>query len=222
MNTLDAAVEAFSGAIESAHGEMKNRIVKPRGAYCRAVLPLKEEVKRRDMLHHGAALRMHPRQLEVVPFVFRQVCSNGAIWSHNADAFSLQITDATAEGEIVEFVESSTASAASAETFQSCLAEIRAGITRRIDIGLVVTSMFRSRGAEMDDTALMLVLAEMLNQPEASTRYDAMNIVTAAAREVPDPELKWRMESLATRLLTGAEVERKALPAVREREFAEV
>lgn len=222
MKTLNAAVEAFAGAIESAHGVMKNRTVNPRGAYCRALLPMKEEVRPRDVLHQGAALRMHPRQIEVVPFVFRQVCSNGAIWSHNADAFSLQITAGTTEGQVVKFVESSTAFAARAETFQSCLAEIRAGITRRIDIGSVVTSLFRSRGSEMDDTALMLVFAEMVNQPAASTRYDAMNIVTAGARTVPDPELKWRMESLATRLLVGAEDEEEALPFAGEQEFAGV
>jgi hypothetical protein len=77
-------------------------------------------------------------------------------------------------------------------------------------------------GSDFEEFVLEMLLKEMGQQPEVRTRYDAMNLVTAAAREVRDPELKWRMESLATTLLRGAESERKALPTFRERELAGV
>jgi hypothetical protein len=218
MNTLNAAVEAFSGAIESAHGEIKNRIVKPRGAYCRAVLPLREEVQHRDVLQHGAALRMHATMLEVVPFVFREVCSNGAIWAHSGAAFSLPIDESSTEVKIARFVAESAGTATSADTFQSCLAEVRTGMTKRADLGLLMMSIFRSPRAGVEEFALDMVLSAMRQLPPESTRYDAMNIVTAAAREVPDPEVKWHMESLATTLLLDIEVGRKAPPTARQRE----
>jgi hypothetical protein len=216
MNTLHAAVEAFAGAIESARGEMKNRIVNPRGAYCRAVLPLQEEVQRRDVLHHGAALRMNARAVEVVPYVFRQVCSNGALWAHSAAAFSLRIDDATTEAEIADFVASSTDTAASTATFRSCLEEVRTGLHTRTDMAISTLSILKTLGSEFEGVVLEMLLRG-LPRDDRGTRYDAMNVVTAAAREVPDPELKWRMESLATRLLIGADIERKALPSLRER-----
>jgi hypothetical protein len=222
MNTLNAAVEAFSAAIKGARGELKNRIVNPRGAYCRAALPLKEEVQRRDVLHHGAALRMHPRRVEVVPYVFRQVCSNGALCAHSGAADGRSIADHTTEAEIAAFVASATATAASAESFHSCLQDVRAGLLSRSDLPLNLLSFVKRLGSDFEEFVLEMLLKEMGQQPEVRTRYDAMNLVTAAAREVRDPELKWRMESLATTLLRGAESERKALPTFRERELAGV
>ena len=72
------------------------------------------------------------------------------------------------------------------------------------------------------DEIIRLALQELSRQPAATTRYDAMNVVTAAAREVRDPELQWRMEALATTLLIGGEPEEEAPPFFHSRALAAV
>ena len=113
----------------------------------------------------------------------------------------METDEGTTARDIEEFVRDSTVVAASAESFQSCLQEIRAGRNTPADHLLSIVASIRSAARELDRMLLDLVLAAIARSEEPETRYDAMNVVTAAARDVPDPELKWKLEALATRLL---------------------
>ena len=145
--------------------------------------------------------------------MFRVVCSNGAIWVHSGAAFSLETGASTSDWEIEEFVRSSTETAASDEAFQGCLAEIRSGIAAPMRSASLVSTLLAARIPELASHLLEVALEETKVDSEIETRYDAMNAVTAAARQVRDPETKWKMEAYATTLLLGAAVDEPARPS---------
>jgi hypothetical protein len=202
MNARTTAIAAFKAAIAPLGGAIKNQNDTPQRAYCRAVLPVTEEVRPKDLLKPGVAIRASGLAIYVIPYVFREICGNGAIWAHSSAALSLNIpADATA-ATIEDFVHTSTKLAASEETIAACFEEVRTGIRTKVDVAQLIVSA-PSKGI-LDYDLHLAVNRELARQPEARTRYDAMNVVTAVARDIRDPETKWKLESFATTLLIGA------------------
>ncbi len=203
MNARTTAIAAFKDAIAPLGGTIKNQNDTPQRAYCRAVLPVTEEVRPKDLLKPGIAIRASGLAIHITPYVFREICGNGAIWAHSSAAISLTVTEDTTDLAIEDFVDASTKLAASEETIAACLEEVRTAIGTKVDVRRLLLS---TPSIGILDSDLHLVVAlELARQPEATTRYDAMNVVTAIAREIQDPEIKWKLESIGASLLIGAE-----------------
>src|SRR4051812_22673906 len=79
-------LDGFSDEVSLAGGFVKDSFAGPPGTtpllIARAVLPTPRGGARGDRLQGGVAIRATDEELCIHPYVFRQVCTNGAIMAH--------------------------------------------------------------------------------------------------------------------------------------------
>src|SRR4051812_32295107 len=66
--------------------------------FARALLPEERQVRRGDRLQGGVALMVAGNEVRVCPYVFRQVCSNGAIMPRSGFARRIELPECSADG----------------------------------------------------------------------------------------------------------------------------
>src|SRR4051794_33924770 len=81
MTTRDIA-EIFTEEIAMAGGTVSDSFDDGDRLYLRSILPPEMPVRQGDMLQGGVALMATTLEVHVHPYLFRQVCSNGAIRAH--------------------------------------------------------------------------------------------------------------------------------------------
>jgi hypothetical protein len=190
--------EVFAEEVAAAGGEVSDRFDDGARLFLRAVLPEQREVRSGDRLQGGVALRATPEEIWVHPYVFRQVCSNGAIRAHALQSQRLERTD-WSRGPAPE-VESSLREAVRAccadHVFECGVHEMRSSIDSNVDFALNMMPML-SRLLKSDVPPE--IYKEILNQFFGSrdkSRFGFMNAVTSVARDTRDPEVRWRLETL--------------------------
>src|SRR5262249_20876152 len=75
-------LEAFTAEISARQGKVTETFHQTGQLFARAVLPQTEEIRARDKVQSGVALRATDTAAWVYPYVFRLVCKNGAIIAH--------------------------------------------------------------------------------------------------------------------------------------------
>jgi hypothetical protein len=148
------------------------------------------------------AIRASEEEVSVHPYTYRLVCKNGAIHAESIE--TRQIVDA-------EFFNPIEAECALRETIQFCCApgsfrktagRMRTSADRQVNLLLVVAPFLsRMRGRERE--SFMAQVIAQLPPDRRGTRYDLVNLITAAARDTRDPEAKWRLEELGGAVAAG-------------------
>jgi hypothetical protein len=85
MTTAEIAA-VFGDEIGSARGTVRETADDGERLFIRAVLPRTCEVRPRDALQAGVAVKATDTDVWVHPFVFRLACKNGAIMAHAAES----------------------------------------------------------------------------------------------------------------------------------------
>jgi hypothetical protein len=185
----------FVEEIDAVGGRVTETIEADPLLFARSILPEAREVGKGDLVQGGVALRATDQEILVHPYIFRQVCSNGAI---RAQAIQ---TQQIRRGDFPEFAGENVACALREAVRMSC---------GQVAFHEGVDEM---RSARLADADLALALIPLLVQtaPEAAaelfqsimrqhtlgrdrTRFGLMNAVTSVARDTRDPELRWRLE----------------------------
>src|SRR5215471_2915635 len=76
---MQEILEAFTEEVSARQGNVTETFHQPGQLFVRAVLPQTEEIRARDNVQSGVALRATDAAAWVYPYVFRLVCKNGAI-----------------------------------------------------------------------------------------------------------------------------------------------
>jgi len=185
----------FAEEIDAVGGRVTETIDADPLLLARSILPEAREVGKGDLVQGGVALRATDQEILVHPYIFRQVCSNGAIRAHAIQTQQIRRED------FPEFAGEDVACALREAVRMSC---------GRDAFGEGVDEM---RSARLADADLALGLIPLLARmaPEAAaelfrsimgrhtlgrdrTRFGLMNAVTSVARDTRDPELRWRLE----------------------------
>jgi hypothetical protein len=165
----------------------------------RAVLPEEREVQHRDRVKGGVALRATEDDVWVHPYVFRQICSNGAIIARATQTRHIErsefVSYDAAETELAGAVREAIQDCCSPEAFQTSADAMRSSINASVDMALNVASMFSRLPEEIRSEFFTRILDKFLKSSTHS-RFDLMNAVTATARNVTNPEARWRLEEL--------------------------
>ena len=178
--------------------------------FARAVADVAAVVTPGDMVRGGVALYAAGPRVLVQPFVWRQVCTNGAIMTS---------TTGTLRAERIA-VEPATISAAFVGAFES---EVRQLIWSCADVAHLTKAVEAMRdAAALESGAMIAILPQLLRMPSPeretivsmiSARYEesgddsayaVVNAVTSVARDTPDPALRWRLEEVGGELLSLA------------------
>ena len=82
-------------------GTVTDRFDDGRRLFLRAILPISDEVRPKDVVEGGIAVRAVGQQIEVCPYLFRQVCRNGAIMPQVTETRRIRRVDLAAPSEAV-------------------------------------------------------------------------------------------------------------------------
>ncbi|HEV3080475.1 MAG TPA: hypothetical protein VGY66_11875 [Gemmataceae bacterium] len=189
----------FTRAIADLGGAVSDSYDDGRLLFLRSVLPLVEEVRPRDRLQGGVALRVVEAEILVVPYVFRQVCRNGAIMAQALETRGIERVESSlgsqAEEEVLAEVSAAVQTCGSQEAFANALEPMRSASTQEVDLALNLMPLLTRLPKETAAQMLGHILTRYHSDQDRS-RYGLMNAVTSLARDTRDPNLRWHLEEL--------------------------
>ena len=163
--------------------------------FARAVLPDVREVRPGDALKGGVALMAAGCEVRVHPYVFRLVCSNGAIRAQAVQTRQIQMRSdwpsevASAENEIRLAVRACGAP----EAFATGVGEMRSALEINADLGLSLMPLLSRLPESLRPEILTMILRQFTSEGGRS-RFHLMQAVTAVARDTNDPDVRWKLE----------------------------
>lgn len=210
-------LEAFSADMLAAGGTVVDTYHDGVRLFARATLPALREVRPGDGLRGGVAVRATAEELRVHPYVFRLVCSNGAISARATQSWRIERDDLAADPDrsaddvLAEFREAVRACSAD-EAFASAAEGMRSATFTAADqfvnVLPMLSQVMRHLSPKQAGQAIEQILGRFERDGDRS-RFGLMNAVTATARDTRDPDLRWRLEEF------GGGIPSLAVPADR-------
>jgi len=179
QQSFAAFAEAKGSCIDLAYADDRLMIA-------RCVLPVTFEVQVGDVHKGGIAVRATLKEVEVRPYLLRQVCTNGAIMMRSTAGSSVATVDCTDV-----WLKEALAVASSEEALAVSASEVRTLAGTSFDRAfMIATFMQTHRG--FGNESIREILRRMIG--DGSTGYALMNAITSVARDTSDPETRWRLE----------------------------
>jgi hypothetical protein len=189
--------EIFADEVEAARGRVSDVFDDGARIFLRAVLAEEKEVQRGDRVQGGVAVRATEEAIWVHPYVFRQVCKNGAIRAHAIETRKIQRVDFSTEeqAEVACALHEAIRACCSHEAFAQGAAEMRsARRSSEVDLALTMMPTWARMAQGAESRNLMSAIIDRFFTDQDKSRFGLMNAVTSVARDTRDPEVRWRLE----------------------------
>lgn len=193
--TATTIVTVFTEGVQAHSGKVTETIVDGHRLFARSLLPFIEEVRPKDRLQGGLALRATESEIWLHPYLFRQVCSNGAILAHSIESRRVEHSDFATEDEVVAALREAISACCEQDVFINGLETVRTSVNATVDLALTMAAMLAGPGRTVPPQVLDLIFKRFHADRDPS-RFSLMNAVTSVARDTRDPELRWRLEEL--------------------------
>ena len=200
----DKAESIITDLLKTQHASLITKTDHSSGRYIRAILPPMFEARPNDKINYGIAFKIHPdKKIELGPYLYRIVCENGVIVSHERLNQELDIEDML-EFEIGPRILDAMEKCCTPITFETLhkyvmAATFQTGNLRHIFHRLSNFTQWSQR------TSLYNHIVQRLDAVEQPSRYDLMNAITSLARDTFDQEMKWNLQKLGWTALAGIE-----------------
>jgi hypothetical protein len=202
--TTQELLDAFSEEVARSGGSVIDTYEDGERLFARAVLPALREASPGDKLQGGVALRATERDVRVHPYVFRQVCSNGAIFAQSIQTRLIERDDC--DFVVLPQVREAVRECCGDEAFAVTTAQMRAAKDAEADLVLNLLPMLSKMPREQAGRLVGQIAGQFRRQRDRS-RFGLMQAVTATARQTRDPDLRWRLEEfgggIAARITPG-------------------
>jgi hypothetical protein len=192
----------FAEEITAAEGTVSETFDDGIRLFARSVLPGVREIRSGDTLQAGVALRATSRQVRVHPYVFRQICRNGAIIAHALQTREIEAADHETPQEVVSAVREAVRACCDEEAFANIAEDIRSSRDKVADVTLNLLPVLSRLRPELG-TQIFRMIVERFFDGEDASRYGLMNAVTSVARDTVDPEVRWGLEELGGGIPVG-------------------
>jgi hypothetical protein len=209
---------AFAEEIESLSGRVTHTYDDGTHLFARAVLPANAEIRPGDRVRGGVAVHAGGSCIEVYPYTFRLICSNGAIAAQALEGMRLervQGTDVVAPSYDVAVVSSelrlAVRTCAAPTAFASTTRQMRAATETEADVALNLMPFLASQPPAMAQRWLARILRQFALAGDGSV-FGMMNAVTAVARDVRDEKIRWHLEALGGSIPARLEPKPKVVP----------
>jgi len=188
--------EIFAEEIAAAGGSVSNTFDDGNRLFMRAILAAECEVKARDHVQGGVAIRATERDIWVHPYVFRQVCQNGAIIAHATETRHLERAEFESDPEeaFIAALREAVQACCAQEAFETAADLMRSSVESEVDIALMLMPMLSRLPALAAD--LLGSIMDRFFEGRDNSRFGLMNAVTSVARDTRDPELRWQLEKI--------------------------
>jgi hypothetical protein len=196
--------ELFAREVGATGGTVSDTYNDGRCLFLRAVLPQVREVRPRDQVQGGVALRASGRQIQVHPYLFRQVCRNGAVMAQTLQTRLVNRLEETPFGapaayeveevltEVAEVVQACCAE----EVFATNVEEVRSAVDTDADLVLNMLPRLLQMAESLESEVASQILERYLGGEGDRSAFGLMNAVTSLARDTRDPERRWGLEEL--------------------------
>ena len=189
----------FRETIGSHGGVVSNCVEFQTQLFMRSTTPRVLEVRPQDFVQGGVALRVVADEIDICPYVFRQVCRNGALMPMALESFHVQRADFAAPTDEINAV----------------LEELRQVLQWCLDPSILDTTTNQMQLASRTELAadaevleglpdvvgishreLRRQIVRRLRMERDWTVYGLMNAVSSLARDTQDPSVRWDLEEL--------------------------
>ncbi len=196
-----AEVQAlFAAEIAEAGGKVSDVFDDGKRLFARSIFPWVREVRTKDNLQGGVALRATEQECSVHPFVFRQVCRNGAIIAHSLQSQRVAGWQEMPVDEAMETLREAIVRCCVEEPFLAAVDEIRETGRSKVDLALTLLPML-GRVAPQQHAQIMGEILRRFFDDEDRTAFGLMNAVTSTARDTRDSELRCAWKNWAAAFL---------------------
>ncbi len=170
--------------------------------FARSILPWAADVRPRDEMKAGVALRAVDCEIAVHPYLFRTVCTNGAILAHSLETRRVENSDFRLRDEVTEEVREAVRTCCAEEVFMEAAQQVRSTVHRGVDRALAILP-FLSRLPSPQATEILRQVIERFSAEPERSQFALANAVTSVARDTRDPQLRWRLEEFGDGLLVA-------------------
>src|SRR5262249_18469151 len=185
----------FAEEITAVGGRVSDTFDDGARLFTRSILPQVREVRAGDRVQGGVALRAGERAVCVHPYVFRQVCRNGAIMAQAIPPRRITEDDAVA-------VRLAIRACCAEEAFSVATEQMRSAREREADLALNLLPMLARLPGGSGSQFARTILDRFFQDTDRSL-FAVMNAVTSVARDTRDPELRWRLAELGGGIAVG-------------------
>src|SRR5438876_6710509 len=192
--TTQEIFEVFKEEISARQGKVTDTFNDGARLFARSVLPHVEEIRARDKVQAGVALRVTATAACVYPYIFRLVCKNGAIMAHAAEGREIANPGSLPPFEMASLLREAIESCCDQNAFATAAAQMRQAAHQPIDAILNMMPFLSRLFSQSPELARQVL--NHFTQDEDQTSYGLMNAITSVARESRDHEARWRLEEL--------------------------
>jgi hypothetical protein len=189
--------DLFTQEITRAGGTVSDTFDDEKHLFLRAILPDVREVRPRDQMQGGVALRATDQEIRVHPYLFRQVCRNGAIVVHAIETRQIELADLPTLNvpEVLVELREAVRDCCSPEVFARGVEGMRTASEREADVALQLLPVL-SRLPRGYSTQLLTEIMSRFTSERDRSAFGLVNAVTSVARDTSDPEMRWNLEEL--------------------------
>jgi len=213
--TTDQVFAVFAEEISVHGGKVTDTFNDGGRLFTRSVLAQSGEVRPGDTVQGGVSLKATDDEICLYPYLFRLVCTNGAIMAQTLGSRTVADSDSWEPDLVVQAIREGV-EACTDEAFKSNVEKMQISSTVEADLALnllpLASLLSRHSGPEL----LSQVMDRFFSGGD-QTRFGLVNAITSWARDTGDPALKWELEKYGGSVAFGAVAEQ---PFSREREVA--
>lgn len=196
---LDSISTMFAEEVALLGGSVSDRYLDDHLLVMRSVLNRTSEATPGDVMKGGVALRATGEQITVCPYLFREVCRNGAIRCQALESRCIDRVadhDNTQQLAVIETdLRAAIRACAGEDAFRIGMNEIRRTTNREMDDVLMLLPAMQHFSRRM----LREIFRAIQQRREESgdrSAFGMINAITSLARDTHAPEMRWRLEEL--------------------------
>jgi hypothetical protein len=198
--TTDQVLDVFTEELTTRGGQITDTFNDGQRLFVRSILPHVKDVRPHDRMQGGIAIKVTEESLCLYPYLFREVCRNGAIHAEALESLSLSGLHDLDPYSILESIRQAIEICSAPQVFSETVERIRQIDESEIDLVLNILPMF-SRHPDLLGTDVISHLLERLFKEKDQSQFGLANVITAVARETKDPQTRWDLEELGGAIL---------------------
>jgi hypothetical protein len=193
--TTGKILDIFTKEIQNRQGRVSDTFHDGRRLFVRSLLPYVADVRPKDRMQGGVALRATEDELWLHPYLFREICRNGAVMAQAIESLHVECLGVYTPDEGSAMLRDAIDRCAEKGVFARSMQDVRSSATLAMDwLNLIPhLTYFQSTGL------MGRFLGQILERFESGadrSGFGLMNAVTSLARDTRDPDDRWRLEEL--------------------------
>jgi hypothetical protein len=224
LSTADV-LEAFTEAVADRGGRVADALDDGRRLFARSDLPELREVRPGDKVQGGVAVKATATGVCLYPYVFRLVCTNGAIIAETLGAATVDDSELLDVYSGRQAVRDAVEACGDPDVFATNVRRMQSAATAEVDMALNLMPLV-ARFAGFGRGNLLAQVMDRFFRDGDDSQFGLANAVTSLARDTRDPAVRWELEEIGGGLAVGVvparPVNRRRAARARPRQYVSI